>query len=321
MSSSSVQPSQSFQPDSELEKHEYKIGNGRKGLNIVLISVAVALVLILGLRAYLLGSKKTNLVQQTSVETNIQNKESENTTVDTPSTVDLTPQKNSIYLGTYLNRKALFLTDETKQRYYENGESKTSPYIGALTLDDTSGISQFDYQKLENPKKIIANSVESIININNFIFSNNQDIVYVSLNYAKEGHPYPNALNRILQISMDDNSTKEIWSNDIGSEKYANGKGPVYLEQAIGNRYVIFNILSCYACEGSLIGTVVLNISTKAERYYQMIGNVKIDLDTNLISYKKLEPFQEPCEPSPGCNDGQRTIMKPAGQVFTDTLP
>ena len=45
------------------------------------------------------------------------------------------------------------------------------------------------------------------------------------------------------------------------------------------------------------------------------------EIDANSLSYKKLSPFQEPCEPGPSCDNGQRKVMKPAGQTFTENLP
>jgi len=231
-------------------------------------------------------------------------------------TKDLIPQENVIYLGTYLDQKALFFTNKK--------EKVVNQHVGNLMLNDGHGRSGFDYRELENPQRILVDSARSINSFNNFTLNTNQDIAYVSLNYEKEGEgPWPNLLNRILQINTDGSSAQEIWSNDIGSEKYNNSKGPAYLYQVINDRYIVLKIADCYGCEPETFGTIILNISTKAEKYYQMIGDVKIDVDNNTISYRKLETFQEPCPDiqNPHCYDGKIKEVRPTGQVFTDNLP
>ena len=128
-------------------------------------------------------------------------------------------------------------------------------------------------------------------------------------------------LNSLLQIDMNGSSAKEIWTNNIGSKKYPKAEGATYLEQVADDKYVAFSIDDCYACSGSPVGTIILNINTKNEKYYEMIGDLQFNLEANSLSYKKLSPFQEPCEPGPSCDNGQRKVMKPAGQTFTENLP
>lgn len=275
--------------------------------------------IIVGTGGYLLGVK--------SNQTIIQNVPTEapsiiSPTVNPSQTTDLIPQENSLYFGTYQDKDALFITDKEKQKYFDPGAvPKTSPYIGELQMAGGGGYVPFDFKKLQNPKRILTNSVKPINSINSFIVNKDKTIVYVSVNYTKAGSQYPDLLNSILQINTNGSSANEIWSNDIGSNKYSKGGGATYLEQVVNDKYITFNIDNCYACSGSSVGTIVLNITTKSEKYYEMIGDLQLNLETSTLNYKKLTPFQEPCEPSPGCDNGQRTVMKPAGQTFTENLP
>ena len=65
------------------------------------------------------------------------------------------------------------------------------------------------------------------------------------------------------------------------------------------------------------------------ERENVKVGNVvfvagwfKLDnLENDSLTYHKLSPLKEACEPSPDCDNGQRTVYKPSGAVYTDKLP
>jgi hypothetical protein len=78
----------------------------------------------------------------------------------------------------------------------------------------------------------------------------------------------------------------------------------------------------CYACEGfDPHGSVILNLQSGAEEYIGEVGDFQFNLADNILSHKKLTPFDEACDPSPGCNDGKRTVYKPSGEISTTQLP
>lgn len=243
------------------------------------------------------------------------------TVISSQPTVDAIPQENSLYLGTYQNKDAIFITDKEKQKYYENGEQKTSVYIGELTTAKTGGYTPFDYKQLISPVRILTNPEKSIYAVNSLVTNKAKSMVYVSLNYLKPGSQYPDLQNSILQIRTDGLQAQQIWAYDIGSDKYGKARGATYLEQVFNDQYLSFVIDDCYACSGSPIGTIILNIITGNERYYEMVGDVEVDLSNNTLSYKNLSPFQQACEPGMGCDNGQKTVMKPSGQTLTDSLP
>lgn len=291
----------------------------------LIIGISIMMFVITG-GAYYLGTKQNKSIIQDIQPQPTQQVESElsptKPVVSPSQTVDSIPQENSIYFGTYQGKDALFITDKEKQVFYEGGTPRTSPYIGELATAEGGWNEPFDYKNLINPIKILSSSAKPISSINSLITNNSKSFIYASVNYKKEGSQYPDMLNSILQIKTDGSSVKEIWSNDLdSSSKYPKAGGATYLEKVANDKYVTFWIADCYACSGSPVGTIVLNITSKGEKYYEMIGDVQLNLEANTWSYRKLSPFQEACEPSPSCDNGQRTVMKPAGQVYTENLP
>lgn len=280
----------------------------KKKLNPVLIIVVLITVVILMISAIVTGvfylvAKQSGFLNKTELDTSPQ------------QTIDLIPQMNSIYLGTYQGKDALFITDGKKQIYNEQGVQKTSVFVGELETIEGTGYKSFDFKMLNNPKMILTSSTKPIFSINNFIMNKSENIVYVSINYSISG---PDMLNSILQIAADGSVVNELWSNNIGSNKYPNGQGIVYLKQVVDDKYLVFEITDCYGCEAMHAGTIVLNIPTRNEGYYEMAGNVQINLEAGTLSYQKLAPFQEVCE---GCENGQTTVLKPTGQILTENLP
>ncbi len=235
---------------------------------------------------------------------------------------DTIPQKNSLYLGLHQSKEAIFLTTDQLSEYYEGGVKKTSPTIGELRTIDGTGYQPFDYTKLQNPQRVLSN-VESVLGISNFKFNKQKNYIYISLNIlGNTPDKYPNIISKIYQTDLSNLSSRELWSHNIGDDKYQQ-KGPAGVDEVFDNNYLTIWLGICYACEGfDPHGTVLLNIQTKSEKYLGTVGDIQADLANKIVSYKNLSPFKEPCEPSPGCDEnGQRTVYKPSGQVLKDSLP
>lgn len=221
------------------------------------------------------------------------------------------PEMNALYLGTYNSKEAVFFLTE----------QKANSNIGWLQISESGADTAFDFKKLQNPKKIFSSS-KKIHSINSFILNKPKTVAYIVVNYGVDMNgPQPGLTNAIVQIRLDTLSTNEIWSNEIGSKKYEGAGGAAYLDTVAEDKFLTFWVASCYACEGGPAGTVILNINTKKEKYFRNIGNIQFSIANNTFSYQKLAPFQEPCDPSPGCDNGQRTVMKPSGQSYTENLP
>lgn len=301
--------------------------NNQRG-NFPIIIGGIILLLIVGVGAFVLGQRTSNNI---STNTNQQPQTIISTTETQPSpisvsvsTPDATPQENVLYFDTYEGVEAIFFTNKQEQKYFEPGAiEKTSPYIGSLLNANGVGTKPFDYKKLTNPRRITLNITSQIQAIDSLKLNNAKTMLYVSINLEeKTSSQYPdNLVNRVYQISLNNLSSKEIWSNEVGSNKYA-GKGVAYIDQIVEDKFVSMKLGGCYACGGHTpTKTILMNIATKNEKYLDKVGDIQFNLKDNTFSYRKLSPVQEPCEPSPGCNNGQRTVMKPSGQVYTEQLP
>ncbi len=296
--------------------------------NISIVIGGIILLLIVGAGAFVLGQKTSNNVspntnqqpQATITSTQTQQLPT-STAVPTP---DTTPQENVVYFDTYEDVEAIFFTNKQGQKYFEPGAAeKSSPYIGSLRKANGVGYQPFDYKKLSNPRRITLNITSQILGIGSFKLNNTKNMLYVSLDIDEEASSqYPdNLVNRVYQVNLSNLSSKEVWSNEVGSSKYA-GKGVAYIERIVEDKFVAMMLGDCYACGGHMpTKAIIVNVTTKSEKYLEGVGDLQFNLKDNIFVYKNLTPFQEVCEPSPGCDNGQRTVMKPAGQVYTEKLP
>lgn len=297
--------------------------SNQKG-NFLLIIGVIVLVLVIGVGAYYFGTKQTQQTPTISQTTPTGTEVKTLPTASTPSQIpDTVPQVNSVYLGSYQGKEALFLTNTQLQEYYEAGVKKTSPYIGELRILDGIGKEPFDYKELQNPKRIFTDTSGTIMDIGWPKFNNTKSYLYISANFqGTNPNKYPNITTKIYQINLNDLSSKQLWTGEIGSDKYEQ-KGGAGISQVVDDKYIVLQIGVCYACEGfDPAGVVIVNVANDKEKYLGAVGDLQFDLNNNTVSYKKLTPFKESCEPSPGCdNDGKRTVYKPSGQVMTNNLP
>lgn len=229
---------------------------------------------------------------------------------------DAVPQVNTLYWGTYQGRNNLFITNSRLNKYYDGGVEKTSPMIGMIV-----GRSPIDYKNLSEPKRVLSiDEAEDIVSIQNFNFQKNT--LYVVLNSTTTpSNSYPDITQKAYKVNLTNLSNNEIWSHQIGSETYPKA-GPATIDQVMADKYIIFSLGICYACEGfDPHGSVVLNIETGKEKYLGEVDNFQFDLNTNSISYQNLHAFEESCEPGMGCDNGKKTVYKPSGETATETLP
>lgn len=308
-------------------KTSESIINNQRG-NFPLIIGGIILLLIVGVGAFALGkrtndNKFTNSTQQP--QATISDTVSQPSLTSAPvSSPDVIPQENVFYFDTYEGEKIIFFTNKQEQKYFDPGAiEKTSPYIGSLLRATGGGNKPFDYKKLTNPRRIALNITSQIQAIDSLKLNSAKTMLYVSLNLEeKTSSQYPdNLVNKVYQVNLSNLSSKEIWSNEVGSNKYA-GKGAVYIDQIAEDKFVAMMLGDCYACGGHPpTKTIIVNIATKNEKYLDGVGDLQFNLKDNTVYYKKLSPVQEACEPSPGCDNGQRTVMKPDGQIYTEKLP
>lgn len=298
----------------------------KQKMNSLTIWIAVLVTaFIFGVGGFLLGAKRNNQsnLLNNSTPTTAQSRTEQSTTKTQPKIsppIDVSPISNSLYLGTYQGKEALFITNSKLSEYYDNGVKKISKEVGILEQSNGSGEQPFRYNELTNPIRIASfETTANIIGVGNFKLNSDNSRLYVVVDSQPTGTQY--VKQELYQVDLANYSKKLVWSHNIGSNKYPKA-GPALIDIIESDKYIVLSLGICYPCdEFEPHGSVILNLQTGAEKYLGEIGNLRFNLTDNTLSYKKLASFDEACEPSPGCDDGKRIVYKPSGEVFTLRLP
>ena len=225
------------------------------------------------------------------------------------------PNQYVLYYAVYKDTHGIFYANESTTRM--------DPYQGSFSYPKEPNKPWSEYADFRELKDIKIIKTQGVLSDLQPPILMNNNYAYVSINVIPDRSDLINSSNQILKIDLDKFSATSIWSNQIGSTKYKNAGGVVYLENNYENKYLVGSIGTCYWCEGREAGKIILNVVTKNEIYKEGIGNLKITLLDKTFSYQKLSAFKEKCD-SPedyGCDNGYRTVMKPSGQVYTEALP
>jgi hypothetical protein len=232
------------------------------------------------------------------------------------------PEKKTVYLGTYEGKDAIFVTDDNKQVYYEQGGvEKRSEFVGELVMSDGTAKIPSNFSELIKPKKLFTQT--DLDRVFSLKLNENKTVAYIAMILTKniQDNPY-NLSNMLIQINVNNLASSVLWVNDMLSKKYDNANGPAYVDSVVNDKYMIVGLGSCYACGGGVAGNLVLNIATRNEKYLSDVGSIQINIPSNNFTYQKLATFNEPCNSvGPDCSNGQKTVVRPDGQVFTETLP
>ena len=280
-------------------------------LVIVFLFVAVGLVAT----GYFLGTNKL-----TPVITN-QPSPSDDANASPGSTIQPVtgkPEKNTLYLGTMGNETVLFLL--------ANYETSNPEYIGSVTYADGRGEGNIDFRDIEEPKLIWeSSSVQRIEGPTSFVIQGNTmytSVILAEINTDNYSYPWSNT---IVRINLSTGASKDIWNHRFGLGNYDQASGAAYTLRLSGDgKYLAMEMAVCYACDGGLAGTLIINTETMQEKYLPMIGNLEFNTSNDTFSYQKLAPFKEACGPGEeyGCDENrEREVMKPAGETITEQLP
>ncbi len=234
------------------------------------------------------------------------------------------PTPNHLYLGTYQNDDAMFVTNNKMSVYYKGGEPQTDPLIGDMININGGGNSPFHYNDLLDAQDIGAvtlSAADEFMGIGSFKLNEDKSMAYVIIDVIPEGKEYPHVRQELYQVDLKTSSHKKLWDNVIASETYPKA-GAASVDRVVEDKFLTLVFGVCYACEGfDPHGSLVLNIETGKETYLGEVDDFEFDLEENTVSHKKLMPFEEPCDPGMGCNDGKRTVYKPTGETSTTELP
>lgn len=292
--------------------------------NTLLIVGAIILIGLGLLGGYLLFSSNSIDQQNTNIQSQIPPTiEVDQSSLNPNQTPDLIPQENALYLADYQGEKVIFYTNKSLQRYYPVDETPPpyNPYLGMMAVSKGGGYSAFNYKKLENPKKIYAEANKIIIDLT-FKLNTKGSFLYAGILTNTKSGINNDDIQHIYKINLTTLVNKEIWSHEVGSNNYPEAKGIASISQVSDDKYLVLSLGSCYGCEPSLAGYLMVNMETGQEKYLQDIGDIQVNSKNNSFTYKKLLPFQESCEStSPGCDNGLMIVQRPSGSIITATLP
>ncbi len=234
---------------------------------------------------------------------------------------DQIPLKNTIYLGQYENEYFIFYTDNDKQKYFENGSEKTSPMIGNL-IGRSRGFNSFDYNKLQNPIRIYTFQYPNKLNtIGSILLAEDNSYLYISNIFIDQNKPSAGQINEVFRVNILDKKMDFLWSRKIWDDKYGDKRGAAHIDFQIDNKFLVLQINICYECDASNYGALILNLTTKAEKYLGEVGDININPSNNTFTYRKLANTTEACTGSYNCVNGSRVVKKPAGDTLMGNLP
>lgn len=244
------------------------------------------------------------------------------------------PRPNTLYWGQAGGRPALFV---------RNSSSLEDPNRGLLLyLDGNNGSfeNSFDFQKLLRPHAVYTSELR--VDLADAKRDSEENYVYASLildqtptcqpgGINDQPTPCPNmqVVNRLIEIDLTTLVSREIWAHDLFSDAYPRYHGAVVIEQVINpveagrDRYLILRLLPCYACEPyPPHAMLVLNVNTGKEVYLGKVGNVRVDLNEQRVTYQDLGVQRVKCDPSPVCgDDGTAPVYLPTGDLLKQPLP
>jgi len=289
------------------------------GVSLIIVIILLALI---GGGIYFLSSKgiisfnKTKLASLTDPSSSL-------SPVPIPTeSPDPVPQEKKLYLGSVNNIPSVFFVNSGTKLYYENGVQKTNENMGQVFNTEGTGQS-YDYKNFLNPQKIQISLDGPVQNINSFKLNDSKTYYYISLNIETGANQYPdNLMNEIYQIKAGSLVGIKIWSNKLGSNKYP-VRGAAYINQVIEDKYLLMLLGECYACGGhQFTKSLILNLTTKNEKYAEDRGGFIFDLANSSFTYQKLAEVQVPCiEDNPYCANGFYSEMQPKGETYSDKLP
>ena len=246
-----------------------------------------------------------------------------------PNNMDSTlPVENGIYLT---GDRSLFYINSNTKKYFEDKVVKSNDYRGNLArLDESTGKyniwESYDFRDLKEPKLIYTSTSTQLYEINSSRIDSGGSYIYISGIFSSEKEedknldPNTEINNKIIQINTSKDTVKEIWSNYLGAgSRYGSAvEGSAYIKEVVENNYLVLDIFGCYGCEGGPTNTIVLNINTGKEKFYEgVIDEIRFDIEKNTISYKKTQRVKQDCDSGVVCVPGLETT----GEVIKDILP
>jgi hypothetical protein len=238
----------------------------------------------------------------------------------TSDSASLAPEANHLYLATLSGEHVLFVTNGNFQRSFAaTGAAIFDPDLGLMVNEDGEGHSPSRFHLLEQPRPVYG--AERDVTSIDFKIDPTGRLLYVSLWYPGRGNARA-FLNQVVAINLDDLSNRLLWTHEDRDPRYPGFAGGARIDEVVGH-IAVLRLFNCYACEPSPPhAIVILNATTGSELYLGVVGDVQIDVQSNMVAFRELIERRVACEPSPGCgNDGLRLVYEPVGEMVKAQLP
>jgi len=203
--------------------------------------------------------------------------------------------------------------------------SKQIPYTGiAIPYKDGNkakyDMGNFvDFRKLKNVKK--AFGFDKFATIESLMVSEDKTKLIFSFSGGQDDN-----MSYIYQIDLSNNNSKKIWEHQIATGEPPYNGGIPHIVAFVPDEYVAFEFLHGDIPPTTLpSGVVVKNIKSGAEKSIGVVGDVQIDTDKKIVSYKHFDKVKLPCEKpkDPKCfaTDTFKTGYGTVGNAESQPLP
>lgn len=271
---------------------------------VLIISLVLIFLATLIIIAYF-SSAPDEAVQETTVET-------EKVVEVGEEVLEGLPEENTLYYGKFSGEEVIFIKNVLGYSYVSD-----DPYFG-YTYYATGSAKVKSFKEINEPIKLIdfGETVKGDL----FRLNQNKSKLYINISKAGDrALEYPNIDNFLYVVDLNTFENKIIWENAVGSGKYEKGNGTAYVSGVINDKYVIMDILSCYGCEPSVAGNIILNIDSGNEIYVKDARITSTNPGTSTFSYQISDRVNEKCPDSR--DEDCDTQGNKAGVVLTGNLP
>jgi hypothetical protein len=206
-----------------------------------------------------------------------------------------TPDLDTFYTAEVNGEPVLFfkVADMNMNEMYQ---SKYTPYSGVAIPYKNGNTAKYsmgnnvDFRKLKNSKKTFT--FQKFATIESLMLSTDKTKMIFSFSGGQNDN-----MSYIYQVDLANNKSQKIWEHQIYTGDSPYNGGMPHIIAYVPDAYVAFEFLKGDIPPATLpSGVVVKNIKSGAEKSIGIVGDVKIDTDKKVVTYKKYDKVKLPCD-------------------------
>jgi hypothetical protein len=205
------------------------------------------------------------------------------------------PDTDTFYTATVNSEPVLFfkVADMNMNEMYPG---QYTPYAGVAIPFKDGNTAKYamgnyvDYRKLKNVKKIT--SFQKFAAVESLMLSEDKSKMIFSFSGGENDN-----MSYIYQVNLKNNGSQKIYEHQIYTGDAPYNGGIPHIVAFVPDAYVAFEFLKGDIPPATLpSGVVVKNIKTGAEKSIGVVGDIKIDTDKKVVTYKKFDNIKLPCD-------------------------